>query len=197
MGVEFCTTRAYQWGMPAYSEMIDRLLLQPGLLQKLIPTEPLDRAWVRRVVAADAQEITGGATLAQPPMLPLLRGGLLYALDALDLAHVPFQEESSDLGSYWHGMLHRREGDFDNARYWFRRAGALPFFARLHSVAAESSALMARQANWDPYAFTGECEQLRHGSEETEKLPELQRAEFEAVFDYSWRQGIDPGARLS
>ena len=48
---------------------------------------------------------------------------------------------------------------------------------------------MARQSNWDPYLFTGECEQARFG--ETESLKELatlQRLEFEALFDYCWRQ---------
>ena len=52
-----------------------------------------------------------------------------------------------------------------------------------------TSAVMARQSNWDPFLFTGECEQAHFG--ETESLPELitlQRAEFEVLFDYCWRQ---------
>src|SRR5438874_1821102 len=79
-------------------------------------------------------------------MFALVRGGLFYAVDALDAAHRIFQEGEDDLGAYWHGMMHRREGDFDNARYWFRRAGALPFFAALHGAASGNSALMARQS---------------------------------------------------
>ena len=48
---------------------------------------------------------------------------------------------------------------------------------------------IARQSNWDPYLFTGACEQARFG--ETEGLKELsriQRLEFEILFDYCWRQ---------
>lgn len=53
----------------------------------------------------------------------LLEGFILYALDDLHAAHSIFQEEEGFFGSYGHGMMHRREGDFWNANYWFRRAG--------------------------------------------------------------------------
>jgi hypothetical protein len=53
----------------------------------------------------------------------LLEAFVLYALDDLHAAHSIFQEEDSFFGSYGHGMMHRREGDFWNANYWFCRAG--------------------------------------------------------------------------
>jgi hypothetical protein len=52
----------------------------------------------------------------------LLEGFLLYALDDIHAAHAIFQEEDNFFASYGHGMMHRREGDFWNANYWFRRA---------------------------------------------------------------------------
>jgi hypothetical protein len=174
--------------MKTYSDLADRVFLQEGLLQKLVPTEALNYELLRRIEAADDLTLAG-ETIGNAAMFSLVRGGLLYALDGIDEAHRIFQEAKGDLGSYWHGMLHRREGDFDNARYWFRRAGVLPFFDDLHRAASEHSAVMARQMNWDPYLFTGECEQARFGETEgVEKLAELQRVEFDVLFDYCWRQ---------
>lgn len=158
-----------------------------GLLGKLLPKDIADREAWRRVKGAD------DATLAGKPIgdagaFALVRGGLLYALDDLDGCHAFFQDAKGDLGSYWHGMMHRREGDFDNARYWFRRAGALPVFGELHRAAANASPDMAKQLSWDPYLFTGLCEQNRFGAEdEAKELTRLQRAEFDVLFDYSWR----------
>lgn len=178
--------------MKTYSDFVDRVFLQEDLLQKLIPSEPLNYEIMRRIQSATDAEIAGNRPLKNADTFALVRGGLLYAVDAIHEAHTFFQDAKGDLGAYWHGMMHRREGDFDNARYWFRRSGTLPVFSEMHRAAAETSALMARQSNWDPYLFTGECEQARFGETESVKeLVTLQRVEFEVLFDYCWRQAVE------
>ena len=175
--------------MKRYSDFIDRIFLRERLLEKLTPSEALDYELVQRIRAADDPTVAGNLPIGDPAHFLLVRGGLFYALDALSDAHGIFQEAKGDLGSYWHGLMHRREGDFDNARYWFRRAGVLPVFSEMHSAAAEHSELMARQMNWDPYLFTGQCEQARFGDTDSLKeLAHLQRVEFEVLFDYCWRK---------
>jgi len=175
--------------MKTYSALADRILRDEHLLRKLIPSEPLDYELLLKLRASDDAALSDQRPIGQPPMFALVRGGLCYALDAIDEAHKIFQDSPGDLGAYWHGMIHRREGDFDNARYWFRRAGFLPVFGELHRAACEHSAVMARQSNWDPYLFTGECEQARFGETESlAELAQLQRVEFELLFDYCWRQ---------
>ena len=175
--------------MESYSDFIARLLLNPGLLGKLNPTEPLGWDLPGKIRGADDSMLSGGKEIGDKKTFSLVRGGLFYAADALDDAHRIFQDEPGDLGSYWHGMLHRREGDFDNARYWFRRAGRLPIFDRMHAAAASLSANMAKQLSWDAYLLTGMCEQAKFGDRDA--IPEclrLQRVEFDGMLDYCWRQ---------
>jgi len=38
-------------------------------------------------------------------------------------AHKIVQAERSNLAAWLHGIVHTLEGDLDNARYWYRRAG--------------------------------------------------------------------------
>ena len=38
-------------------------------------------------------------------------------------AHAIAQEDESKTGCWIHGIVHMLEGDLDNARYWYRRAG--------------------------------------------------------------------------
>jgi hypothetical protein len=173
--------------MTKYSDLIDRTLRAEGL-RKLFPNDISDRDVWRRLKEADDAAVAGGV-IGVPAAFTVVRGALLYALDDLEGCHAFFQNTASDLVGYWRGMIHRREADFDNARSWFRRAGLQPFFGALHSRASEISADMAKQQSWDPYLFTGRCEQHRFGEDsETRDLLRLQRAEFDVVFDYSWRQ---------
>ncbi len=175
--------------MSTYPDFIDRIFLLEDLLAKLTPGEPFSYELLLRIRDADDATLSGGQAIGHAANFALVRGGLFYAIDALHEAHALFQDAPGDLGAYWHAMLHRREGDFENARYWYRRAGVLPCFAGLHREASQFSADLARQENWDPYLLTGACEQARFGAEETvRELVRLQRVEFEGVFDYTWRQ---------
>ena len=177
--------------MASYSDFIDRLLLNPDLLKKLTPAEPLDWELPGKIRDASDEVLSGGKEIADRKIFALVRGALFYAVDALDAAHRIFQDEPGDLGSYWHGMMHRREGDFDNARYWFRRAGRLSISDRLHEAAAAVSATMAKQESWDAYLLTGMCEQAKFG--DTDAVPEcvrLQRVEFDEMLAHCWRQSI-------
>lgn len=177
--------------MPKYPDLIERLFLDPDLHRRLHPSEPLNWEWPSRLRDASDEALTGGAEVKDARMLSLVRGALLCAADALDPAHRIFQDEPGNLGSYWHGIMHRREADFDNARYWFRRAGRLPSFQKMHTAAQEDSPTMAQQATWDPYLFTGLCEQVKFGAEELRaECVALQAAEFKVLFDYCWRQAL-------
>jgi len=46
-------------------------------------------------------------------------------------AHTLVMDEGGKEAAWVHAYLHRREGDLDNARYWYRRAGQTPPTGRL------------------------------------------------------------------
>ena len=174
--------------MARYTALIDRVLAG-DLLEKLIPSEPGHAASLRAVRDATDEDLTGGNPSAACEAVALVRAALLYAHDAVDEAHRIAQDGATGAASYLHGMIHRREGDFDNARYWFRRAGRLGFFDDLHQAVSNFSPDMAKQLNWDPYLFTGLCEQDKFGDRDLRtELVALQRSEFEAFFDSVWRK---------
>ena len=56
---------------------------------------------------------------------PVLQSLVWLYVDDLERSHTISQSVESSIGSYVHGIMHRREGDFSNAKYWFRRAGSL------------------------------------------------------------------------
>ena len=71
--------------------------------------------------------------LLEPPLAsnPAIQAGLWLYVDELDRSHEISQDLIDPTGSYWHGIMHRREGDFSNSHYWFNRAGKHPAMALL------------------------------------------------------------------
>ncbi|HEX8371896.1 MAG TPA: hypothetical protein VF585_03880 [Chthoniobacterales bacterium] len=172
----------------AYPDFLERSLFHLEGLESLKPqgTSPVEQILLIR--DATTEQLTGAPDLDDRARL--IRSLLLYANDALDEAHRLVQETPGDLAAYLHGIIHRREEDFENARYWFRRAGELPFFPSLQGRAAGLSDDMAKQLNWDPYLFTTLCERSKYGARTPVKtLAALQRAEFDTLLDYIYRAG--------
>ncbi|MAI32650.1 MAG: hypothetical protein CMM07_13385 [Rhodopirellula sp.] len=77
-----------------------------------------------------------------------LSGFWLLAGD-LERSHAFSQELPCRDGSFWHGIMHRREGDFGNAKYWFRKVGDHPVFEQLAELTDGTYA--------DPLDFIDEC----------------------------------------
>ena len=74
----------------------------------------------------------------------------LYA-DDLDRAHTAVADiENDHEAAYWHGIMHRREGDFSNANYWFRRTGTLRAQVGHDPVALTERAEAAHRAGTPP-----------------------------------------------
>ncbi len=178
--------------MQKYSDFIEAILLhEPDLLLELKAREGTLPARVREIRDATPALLAGEKEVADKAMLILVHAGLLYAVDEIGEAHRLVGDASGDSASYWHGMIHRREGDFENARHWYRRTGRHPAFAELHQRGSSLSADVAGQMDWDPYLFTGLCERAAFG-EPNDALVALQKMEFEVMFAYVWRQAVSP-----
>jgi hypothetical protein len=121
--------------------------------------------------------------------------------DSLAAAHELVEHLKSPSGAALHGIMHRREGDFDNAKYWFHQAGDHPAFHSLQSRAAsylrqqtilrgplkEVFDQMINQGNWNPYLFINAIaiQESHFGEEETRSLLEhLQQLELEALIRF-------------
>ena len=102
-------------------------------------------------------------------MAKACQAGLLLRNDGLDASHRISQTLESPTGAYWHGIMHRREPDPSNAKYWFRRVGDYPTFAALLESAIELASndssrvadRISRWSTWDPYEFIDICEEAR------------------------------------
>ncbi len=83
---------------------------------------------------ADAERLLAGVTPAQLLAVPVrdveaadaMLAGLWLWHDALDRSHAISQAIASETGSFWHAIMHRREGDFSNAKYWYARCRRHP-----------------------------------------------------------------------
>jgi hypothetical protein len=106
---------------------------------------------------------------------PLVRCGLWLLCGDLNASHEISQTVETPDGSFWHGIMHRREGDFWNSKYWFRRVGKHPVLAAL-----------AATPYGDAQKFVDRCEAASGGNAGTQaNLAELQWQEWQELFAHT------------
>lgn len=171
-------------------------LLDPPRLNELGPGRP--NLPVRsQLDALTPEALLQPRAVADRDMASACCAALWLYHDFFDESHRLSQEIETPTGSYWHGILHRREPDADNAKYWFRRVGQHPVFAPLQEAAAElcreaqpgrAAEFLVTQAAWEPFCWIDLCEAVRSGRAAGDDLcRRIQLAEWQLLFDYSFR----------
>jgi len=151
-----------------------------------------------RLTAAEA--FGSEARLADPEMAVCCLAGTWLLHDFLERSHALSQEVDRPEGSYWHGILHRREGDFSNAKYWFRRVGRHPTGTAFRAAAARLAAAHADRlvpavaafaARGDLLAFADLCQAVTLGRVPGEDFcRDLQQLEWELLFAHCYRLAL-------
>jgi len=178
-------------GLPldSYAAALRRLLALAGNGDRAMPLAgslPLD--------PAIAKLLNAGGMFEDSTHPDAARSGLWLYFSRLDQSHHISQNLHSAEGSFWHGIMHRREPDPGNAAYWFRQVKRHPVFPALHETAAAilqryPGEHFALSAQWDPFAFIDLCERARQesGSKIEEMAMEIQLAEWQLLFDFCAR----------
>ncbi len=120
------------------------------------------------------------------------RAGLWLLYNFLTESHTLSQELHNADGAYWHALMHRREGDFSNSKYWFRRVGVHPIYAPLRDAAHHLAGNEFNSSSaWDPFEFVDLCEASLAGRSSCEMLcRRVQQWEWQLLFDYCYRRAI-------
>jgi hypothetical protein len=102
-----------------------------------------------------------------------VKAGLYLLNDDLERSHALAQAHEGDKTcDYWHAIVHRREGDFDNAKYWLRQVGRHPVLTRVHDGGPTAA-----------IAFVDRCREA--GANERAALEAIQKREILGLIEYA------------
>jgi hypothetical protein len=184
--------------MPTYGSILTPLLVAAPL-NDLGPGKS-DRDALAKLKRLSIEEAFAPHPIVDREMAEACFAGLYLLYDGLDESHTISQSIETPTGGYWHGIMHRREPDYGNAKYWFRRVGDHPVFAPLAAAARElaapedldrSAKFLIEQAAWDPFRLVDLCQAVAQPQSTSEMLcRRIQRRECELLFDFCYRAAI-------
>jgi hypothetical protein len=114
------------------------------------------------------------------------QAGLWLYFDYLDESHTISQELENPDGNFWHAVMHRREPDPSNSKYWWRRVGQHPVLDSLRLYTPNVGYTYTT-----PEAFVGFCERVRDSRSADEELAQhVQRLEWRLLFDWCYQKAV-------
>ena len=101
---------------------------------------PPQKELIDKLLSVSDDELTsrGG------PHANCIRSLLLLQAGEFDRSHSIVQGMTGADAAYIHGMIHRVEGDYSNAGYWFRKALADPFYRGIPTDPIQITEMVAK-----------------------------------------------------
>jgi hypothetical protein len=180
---------------------LDRLSQPARNILKFNVTEAYTRLVVRGAGQTEAypalKELLADNVLSSPPSQPdeaaAMLAGLWLWQDFLEESHKVAQSLTTTSGSMWHAIMHRREGDFANSRYWYARCENHPCLPTLAAQAndvinpfpADKQVLKITISGWNSAALVDLVEQVHDQPQDPRHnlAIALQQLEWRVLFD--------------
>ncbi|MAE65715.1 MAG: hypothetical protein CMJ18_15710 [Phycisphaeraceae bacterium] len=141
---------------------------------------PLEQAMAKLVQPdrAGAEVIAIVERIVEEPFVaerPALIAGLWLYVDDLERSHGVSQSIDDATGSFWHGIMHRREGDFSNSHYWFGKTGLHAAMSQIECPCIEGG--------YDGHQFVDLVEAEHLARQASEGLVACQRHEWSTLLN--------------
>ena len=173
----------FRFEASAYGPVVAELLATPRLAD-LGPGRP-DMTVGDRLRGFDPGRDLG-ATVVDRRAAAALHAGLWLYFDFLDESHNVSQDVKTAEGSFWHAIMHRREPDPGNSKYWWRQTGDHPVLDRLREL--------SHTTGYDyttPQEFVAYCEQVRGtGTPQEELAKRVQLHESRLLIEHCYRLAV-------
>ncbi|HWE04792.1 MAG TPA: hypothetical protein VG326_20470 [Tepidisphaeraceae bacterium] len=134
-------------------------------------------------------------------------GGLWLWHDSLDACHKIVQDLIGPTGAFWHAIMHRREGDFSNAKYWYARCADHRVFRLISAMGidligrdtTDESLLRIVGAEYNPDALVDLIEAIHEKAADPRRqaVIRIQQLEWEALFNHcAYEATASPGGMI-
>lgn len=181
--------------LPVFSPLVEQLLAAPDgtpRLPELGPGRPV-AGHHEALAKLTLEQLFEGCEVCDAAAAECCVAGLWLWNNGLDESHRISQSLETAEGSYWHGIMHRREPDPGNAKYWFRLVGRHPVFPRLAEVAAglaDGTGFAGPADSWNPAAFIDWSCSVAAGSTDEKKAREIAAAEWRLLFAHCFGKAV-------
>lgn len=174
-------------------------LIKVDRSMELGPGSP-DTEMRAKLAGLSVDQLFDGFTVVDPIMAKAVVSSLWLYHDFLDESHAISQSIDNPTGCYLHGIMHRREGDYSNAKYWFRRVGKHPIeddlllFAKqltLQSGLPSSEVDLSSQPTWSHVAFVDLVESVVGRRSKVEELcRSIQAIELAGLMRHAYQLAV-------